>query len=146
MEFTFPLAGTAAVAHEEESARWQVGPGFVRGFIDLIFRWQERYYIVDWKSNHLGNDVTDYHPEAIAREMDLHNYSLQYRIYIEALRRHLGFRCREFDFARHFGGVYYLFLRGIDPARGPRFGVFQARPASGEMDRFVEKTLTGLCT
>jgi len=144
MEFTFPLAGEAAASPAEEAARWRSGPGFVKGFIDLIFRWQGCYYIVDWKSNHLGNAITDYQPEAIRREMERHQYPLQYRIYIEALRRHLRYRCPEFDYTRHFGGVYYLFMRGIDPACGTQFGVFQARPAPEEMDRFVNETLTGL--
>ncbi|MBN2433359.1 MAG: exodeoxyribonuclease V subunit beta [Acidobacteria bacterium] len=150
MEFVFTLAGPGSDAlsavQGEDPRHWQPGPGYIRGFIDLVFQWQDRYYIVDWKSNHLGNDVSDYEPEALRRAMEFHNYPLQYRIYVEALRRHLRFRRPEFDYDRHFGGVYYLFMRGVDPTRGARYGIFQARPSVTEMDRFVTITLAGMVT
>ncbi|MBI5013918.1 MAG: exodeoxyribonuclease V subunit beta [Deltaproteobacteria bacterium] len=102
--------------------------GYLRGFLDLVFRFEGRYYLADWKSNRLGDRVEDYGPEALAAAMTRDHYVLQYHLYAAALHLHLRARLADYDCGRHFGGVYYLFLRGIDPAR-PGFGVFFDRPA-----------------
>lgn len=93
--------------------------GFLTGAVDLIFVHQGRWYLADYKSNHLGNTFGHYHPGALAEEMGHHHYYLQYHLYAVALHRFLrwklGERYRsEEDYARHFGGVLYLFLRGMD--------------------------------
>ncbi len=103
--------------------------GFMRGFIDLIFRYKNRYYILDWKSNHLGADVSDYGREAMERAMVEHMYILQYLVYTLALDQYLKHRIPGYDYDTHFGGVLYLFIRGIDPKEGPRYGVYRDRPA-----------------
>jgi exodeoxyribonuclease V beta subunit len=83
----------------------------VRGFIDLVFTWQDCFYIADWKSNRLAQG---YHQDAMAREMKAAGYDLQYQLYslstLRWLRQRLGGR---FDPQHHFGGVYYLFIRGM---------------------------------
>jgi exodeoxyribonuclease V beta subunit len=102
--------------------------GFLKGFIDLVFEHDGHFYIIDWKSNWLGTTADDYTPEAIAAEMRRHHYTVQYQLYCVALHRYLVQRLGEgYDFARHFGGVFYIFLRGIDPAR-PELGVLRDRP------------------
>jgi exodeoxyribonuclease V beta subunit len=101
--------------------------GFMTGFIDLVFRYAGRFYIVDWKSNWLGNRVEDYAPGALAAAMASHCYPLQYHLYALALHRHLTLTLPGYDYARHFGGVRYVFLRGVDPAR-PDLGVFRDCP------------------
>jgi exodeoxyribonuclease V beta subunit len=101
----------------------------VRGFMDLVFVQEGRYYLVDWKSNHLGWQVEAYGQAALAREMERHVYHLQYLLYTVALDRFLAARLPDYDYDRHFGGVFYLFLRGIDAGRGPAFGVYADRPA-----------------
>jgi exodeoxyribonuclease V beta subunit len=102
--------------------------GFMKGFIDLVFQWQGRYYIVDYKSNYLGGELADYGQASLELAMRQSGYDLQYRIYTVALDRYLRRRLAGYDYERHFGGVYYLFLRGLDPAKGPEFGVYHARP------------------
>ncbi len=102
--------------------------GFMRGFVDLVFRFQDQWYIVDWKSNDLGPAMDDYSPGRIASAMMEGLYSLQYLLYTLALDRYLSLRIKGYEYSRHFGGVYYVFLRGVDPAGGAGSGVFGAVP------------------
>ena len=100
--------------------------GMLKGFIDLVFEFEGRYYLVDWKSNLLGNRVEDYGPAALAGEIRRRHYYFQYQLYTAALDRYLRLRLPGYRYDQHFGGVYYLFLRGIDPAR-PGFGIYRDR-------------------
>lgn len=100
--------------------------GMLKGFIDLVFEYQGRYYILDWKSNHLGNHPDDYTQSRIEQAMVEHRYDLQYHLYALALHRFLAMRIPDYDYARHFGGVYYLFLRGVNP--GTTNGIYYTRP------------------
>ncbi|MEJ2692258.1 MAG: exodeoxyribonuclease V subunit beta [Candidatus Thiodiazotropha sp.] len=102
--------------------------GFIKGFIDLIFEWRGRYYLADYKSNWLGLGDA-YHQAALHAAMLEHGYPLQYALYTLALHRYLGRRLADYDYERHFGGVFYLFLRGITPLRGAEYGVVAERPA-----------------
>ncbi len=102
--------------------------GFLRGFIDLVFSCDNRFYLVDWKSNHLGNTVQDYRPNALTDAMIREYYLLQYHLYVVALDRYLAMRLPGYRYENHFGGVYYIFLRGVDPEAGARFGIFHDRP------------------
>jgi len=106
--------------------------GFLKGFIDLICEVDGRYYLIDWKSNWLGPELKNYHPNAIQREMVSKYYVLQYHLYTVALHRHLELRLPNYDFARHFGGVRYLFLRGINPT-APGHGIFSACPTAEQI-------------
>jgi len=108
--------------------------GYLRGFIDLVFRHQGRFYIVDYKSNWLGPEAEHYGPEPLARAMADHHYYLQYHLYVVALHRYLAQRVPQYDYERHFGGVYYLFLRGMAPAHAARCGVFFDRPPRALLD------------
>jgi exodeoxyribonuclease V beta subunit len=116
--------------------------GLMKGYIDLVFRHQGRYYVADYKSNHLGDRLTDYEAAGIARAMRGHRYHLQYLIYTLALHRYLRRRLSGYDYERHFGGVYYLFLRGMRPESGPRRGVYHARPP-GELIERLDGLLVG---
>ncbi|MEP7208543.1 MAG: exodeoxyribonuclease V subunit beta [Casimicrobiaceae bacterium] len=89
--------------------------GYLKGYIDLVFTHAGRFYIVDWKSNHLGYAPGDYGPDAIAAAMAGHGYHLQHLLYALALHRYLGRRVAGYTFERHFGGVLYLFVRGVRP-------------------------------
>ncbi|MHB1348890.1 MAG: exodeoxyribonuclease V subunit beta [Desulfobulbaceae bacterium] len=102
--------------------------GLMKGYIDLVFRHQGRFYLADWKSNHLGGSAADYHREGMAAAMAAHRYDLQYLIYCVALHRYLGQRLPDYEYERHFGGVFYLFLRGMRPDQEPGCGVWHARP------------------
>ena len=109
-----------------------IGPvtfqGMVTGIIDLVFEHQGHYYVADYKSNLLGRSLGDYTPERLGREVEMRRYDLQYLLYTLALHRHLRLRVEGYDYARHFGGVFYLFLRGMRPLTGPQRGVFFVHP------------------
>jgi exodeoxyribonuclease V beta subunit len=101
--------------------------GMLRGFIDLVFRVDGRYYLLDWKSNHLGNRRSDYAAGQLSGVMEREFYTLQYHLYSVALHRFLSVKIPGYDYDRQFGGVFYLFLRGIARDAGDT-GVFSARP------------------
>jgi len=102
--------------------------GYMKGFMDLVFRFEDRFYLVDWKSNFLGGKVEDYDEPGMAVAMAESFYTLQYHLYTLALHQYLKVKQRGYDYDKHFGGVYYIFLRGVDPDKGPQFGVFRDRP------------------
>ncbi|MEJ2724968.1 MAG: exodeoxyribonuclease V subunit beta [Deltaproteobacteria bacterium] len=102
--------------------------GYMKGFIDLVFRFEDRFYLADWKSNFLGSRVEDYDEQGMALAMAESFYTLQYHLYTLALHQYLSVKQRGYDYEKHFGGVYYLFLRGVDPNKGSKFGVFRDRP------------------
>lgn len=102
--------------------------GLMKGYIDLVFCYQGRYFVADYKSNYLGPTPGDYTGSALIRAMQEHRYDLQYLIYTVALHRYLGTRIRGYDYTLHFGGVYYLFLRGMHPDHPPGNGVYSTVP------------------
>ncbi|EJG0693601.1 exodeoxyribonuclease V subunit beta [Vibrio parahaemolyticus] len=151
MEFLLPVEVLSAPAlnrviqrHDPLSAKagdlgFQTVQGMLKGFIDLVFEHQGKYYVLDWKSNHLGDDVTSYHGEALKSAMADHRYDLQYQIYALALHRFLRSRLANYQYDHHFGGVYYLFLRGMDGQSD--HGIFAAKPTLEflqEMDRLID--------
>ncbi len=101
--------------------------GMLKGFIDLVFCWQGKYYLLDYKSNWLGEDSSAYTRPAMEQAMAEHRYDLQYQLYTLALHRYLRHRLPDYDYRRHFGGVIYLFLRGVDAAH-PGNGIFTCLP------------------
>ncbi|HHF5724144.1 exodeoxyribonuclease V subunit beta [Haemophilus influenzae] len=101
--------------------------GMVRGSIDLVFRHNGKYYLVDYKSNFLGSTLVDYNQEALKKEMLHSHYDWQYLIYTLALHRYLQSVVPDYDYARDFGGVFYLFLRGMNGE--PQSGIFYDRPS-----------------
>ncbi len=109
--------------------------GFLRGFMDLVFNHEGRYYLIDWKSNHLGDKVEDYHPHALLNSMVKDGYVLQYHLYCVALHRYLSNRLEGYAYKEHFGGVFYVYLRGVDPARGSEYGIFRAKPEKETIDQ-----------
>jgi exodeoxyribonuclease V beta subunit len=121
LEFLFPEQLPAASAAAE---------GFLTGFMDLVFRRADRYFLLDWKTNDLHGD---YSPEALARAMQESDYERQYRLYAAGLRRWLEKRVPGFDWRKHFGGVYYLFVRGMN-ARDESAGVFFRKPTDKELN------------
>ncbi|MEW8027215.1 MAG: exodeoxyribonuclease V subunit beta [Candidatus Thiodiazotropha sp.] len=115
--------------------------GYVKGYIDLVFEVDGCFYLADYKSNWLGSSYSDYHPRALMTAMTEHHYTLQYLLYSLALHRYLKLRLPGYAYERHFGGVYYLFLRGMQPRSGARLGVVAERPSQGfieALDRLIE--------
>lgn len=101
--------------------------GILKGFIDLTFCWKGKFYLLDYKSNYLGEDASYYTQEAMAEAMIDHRYDLQYQLYSLALHRFLQQRMQNYDYETHFGGVYYLFLRGTERIDSQN-GIFFYRP------------------
>ncbi len=130
LEFFYPaLAGPRI-------SELSVREGFLTGFIDLIFRFAGRYYILDWKSNYLEGG---YAPEQLATSMDEAGYRLQYKVYTIAVLNWLQQREPDFDFDRQFGGIYYLYMRGMSGADMVS-GVFFHRPKdTGEIAAYRQE-------
>ncbi len=88
---------------------------FLRGFIDLVFEWEGRWYVADYKSNSLPSYDLSNVTEAAAGA----HYLLQMQLYAAAVNRHLGQRLAGYDPEHHWGGVMLLFLRGMGGADAP---------------------------
>lgn len=107
--------------------------GFIRGFVDCIVQWQGQFYLLDYKSNFLGYLAADYAPERLEKAVKQYRYDLQYLLYTLALHRYLRSRLGEqYAYERDFGGVAYLFLRGMDGS--PQSGVFFDKPTAALID------------
>ncbi len=144
LEFYYPLArlepsglrrlladhglASGPLATELDALAFDPVRGYMKGYMDLVFEVGGCYYLVDYKSNWLGDDPQAYQEERLPAVMARDGYYLQYLIYVVALHRYLGLRLSDYHYDRHFGGVYYLFLRGMNPALGSGYGVFRDRP------------------
>jgi len=106
--------------------------GFLQGQMDLAFRVRGTWFLVDYKSSNLGPELQDYAPPRLAEEMISSHYVLQYHLYTVALVQYLRSRIPGFDEERDFGGVFYLFLRGLN-GRDASTGVFVDRPPAALM-------------
>jgi len=106
-----------AQAYAERLRRLEVERfrGYLDGIVDLAFEHEGRWWIVDWKSNHLGDRASDYHSAAVEESMQSSDYTLQYHLYMVALHRHLKARLPKYDPAAHWGGIAYVYLRGVTP-------------------------------
>jgi exodeoxyribonuclease V beta subunit len=122
-----------------EKLKFNPFKGFIKGFVDMIFIHEGRYYLVDWKSNYLGHRPRHYDKEALNAAMVEHHYVLQYHLYVMALRKYLRLTGMDFRYGDHFGGVLYLFIRGMDPEE--EYGIFFDRP-SEEILSSLESVLT----
>jgi exodeoxyribonuclease V beta subunit len=110
--------------------------GFLKGFVDLAFCHGGRFYIIDWKSNYLGNQTADYGPSQLQEAMVEANYILQYHLYSVALHRYLASRLLDYQYERHFGGVFYIFMRGVK--QGSDSGIFFGRPQLALIDELAD--------
>jgi len=96
-----------------------------KGFIDLTFEHQGRYYVADYKSNWLGVDDDAYTEHAMEAAILDNRYDLQYVLYLLALHRQLKARLADYDYDQHMGGALYLFVRG---SRSASQGAWFTRP------------------
>ena len=136
MEFNLPLDSLSApqlneilVKHfgfTQSKLEFAHVKGLLKGFIDLIFCYQGKYYILDYKSNYLGNTPADYESDLLEQAMNSHQYHLQYLIYSVALHRLLKQRISDYAIETHLGGVYYTFLRGMPAGKGVYFNKLSA--------------------
>jgi len=151
MEFHFPLKqidvqtlgrifdrhGLDLTEHQWNRLHFSPVHGFMKGYVDMVFAHDGRYYLVDWKSNHLGNNLDDYRPQHLANAMADAFYHLQYHLYVVALDQWLRRRVSGYRYDLHFGGVYYIFLRGIgDPDADT--GIYYDLPSERLVDTLRE--------
>ena len=109
--------------------------GLLSGTADLVCEWGGRYFLLDWKSNRLGDDDAAYAPDALAAAMQERHYVLQYHLYLVALDAHLRARLPGYRYDDHIGGVGYAFLRG---AARPDRGLFADRPPRALVDALAQ--------
>lgn len=102
--------------------------GFLKGYVDLVFEHDGRYYLLDWKSNYLGIGPQPYQPVFLEKVMRSERYVLQYLLYTVAVDRYLQNRIPDYRYRTHFGGVFYLFLRGLANDPDGRAGIFYDLP------------------
>ena len=121
--------------------------GMLKGFIDLLFEQNGKYYIADWKTNILDGRPESFAIDAanplgsrIAMEIAHSQYALQWAIYTLAMHRHLRNTVPGYDYATHFGGVRYLFVRGVSPAH-PGTGVWVQTPPPAAAIEFLDQFL-----
>ena len=107
--------------------------GYLTGFVDLIFCYKDRYYVLDYKSNALN----DYQPESLTQAMREHNYGLQYWLYSLVLHQYLQKRLPGYQFDQHFGGVRYLFVRGMQVEQAMS-GVYSDMPDEQRINELAE--------
>jgi exodeoxyribonuclease V beta subunit len=116
------------------SLQFQQSRGMLHGFMDLVFQHHGRYYIIDWKSNHLGFNGSDYAHEGMTSSMADHSYILQYHLYTLALDRHLRLHLPGYSYETHFGGAIYVYLRGIE-GENPQQGIYRDKPSAEFIER-----------
>jgi exodeoxyribonuclease V beta subunit len=109
--------------------------GYLTGYIDLIFAHEQRYYVLDWKTNWLGVDINAYGKQNVAVAMGAGSYYLQMMIYLVALENHLRATLGRDAAAAAMGGALYVFLRGLDPAR-PEHSVYAFHPTPDDLETF----------
>ena len=151
MEFWLPVGGMKATALDALVCQHTLGgaqrpalaerqvQGMLKGFVDLVFEHEGRYYVADYKSNRLGDDDTAYGPDALCRAVLDHRYDLQYVLYLVALHRLLRARLPGYCYDTHVGGAVYLFLRGLE---APGAGVHFERPPAALVDA-IDRLLAG---
>lgn len=123
MPFLYPCKGAQAIEGLIQEN------GLIKGIIDLIFTFQNKYYIIDWKSNWLGNHLEAYEQQNLHQAMHENSYFLQAEIYKEALNRYLKL-IEKRPFETCFGGTFYLFMRGMMP--GSKTGIYKVEPCCSQ--------------
>jgi exodeoxyribonuclease V beta subunit len=148
LEFDFPVAlfqPSLLVDFSDENIYVNVKSfgeleGIMNGKIDLFFEYNNKYFVLDWKSTYLGDTLEDYSREALADAMNENNYHLQYLIYTLAVKKYLETRMTHFDYERDFGGVLYCFVRGM--RAGKCNGVYYCKPPLKDIV-WLEELLSG---
>lgn len=144
MEFWLPVAGLKAKKLDElcQTHIWPGLPrpdlpdsrlhGFLMGFADLVFEHDGRYWVLDYKSNALGDGAQAYSGDALKEAVAHHRYDVQAALYVYALHRLLQSRLGDaYQADRQLGGALVFFIRGVD---GPTQGVVHVPPSYEVME------------
>jgi exodeoxyribonuclease V beta subunit len=134
MEFLYPIPERdhPPLGAEPPARGFEIQRGYLRGFVDLVFEHAGRIWFADWKTDVLD----DYRAETLDAHVD-ENYGIQKTVYAVALARWLGARDAD-AWERRFGGVFYVFLRGVGAGEGRTDGIWSTRPAWAEIQDEVE--------
>jgi exodeoxyribonuclease V beta subunit len=147
MEFLLPLETVDKVIisrwlsqHRNKSTEFSNDSlkGFLTGFIDLIVEFNKKFYIIDYKSNYLGKSFEDYSFLNLEKSVQHHYYDLQYLLYTVAFTRFLQNKIPDFDYSRDFGGVAYIFIRGMKPDEAGQ-GVYFNKPDKKLIDEILSE-------
>ena len=114
--------------------------GMLHGYVDLIYHWQGRFHVADYKSNFMGDRLSDYHGSRLTTNVRDSYYDLQYLLYSLALHRYLRTRLADYNPEQHLGGVEYLYLRGMAPQI--EGGIYH-RPADTEAIHALDALFSG---
>lgn len=140
MEFLFPIFELSGplLRSAESPAGCSTRPIYFRGFIDLVFEHQGLVYFADWKSDSLAS----YEPEALAAHVRRY-YQWQIKIYALAVVRLLNIRSAT-EYEKRFGGLFYLFLRGLcDATTGSQSGLYRCLPSWTDIRRWEGELARG---
>ncbi|MGA7869577.1 MAG: UvrD-helicase domain-containing protein [Candidatus Binatus sp.] len=137
MEFAYPIPEKHhTFLGEGPDGAWTVGRGYIKGFIDLVFRREKLMYFADWK----GDLLPSYEPAAVAWHVERH-YRLQAQIYSVGVVRMLAIH-NERDYDARFGGLLYVFLRGVSQTGAGKTGFYFARPSWNEVVTYESELLS----
>ena len=123
MEFLLPVFSRAEsyvsqwlTKHRGENTRFIQDDlsGYFTGFIDLVAHHNDKFYIIDYKSNYLGDGFQSYGFDEMKESIHEHFYDLQYLLYTVALVIYLQSKMPGFDYEKHFGGIAYIYTRGVN--------------------------------
>nr|BET44737.1 MAG: exodeoxyribonuclease V subunit beta [Candidatus Aschnera chinzeii] len=101
--------------------------GLLNGYIDALILWKSKYYIIDYKSNWLGENELFYNQTNIKNSIIKHRYDIQYQLYTLAIHRHLKNKLIFYNYQQHFGGIIYIYIRGIN-IDNPGYSIYHTIP------------------
>lgn len=125
-DFAFLEQHILTLSHQEME-------GIMNGKIDMLFKLNGQYFILDWKSNYLGWEMEHYSKPALEAAMNENNFHLQYFIYTVAAKKYLELRLPNFNYEKDFGGVLYCFVRGMRKEKNT--GVFWIKPSLEKINK-----------
>jgi exodeoxyribonuclease V beta subunit len=135
MEFLFRVDKSAHL--EIHNLGLSFSKGYLKGFIDLVFNFNNKIYIADWKTTRIKGkeNLENYNSKRVNESMMEHNYHLQGLIYSVALYLYLKKTKSDFNYQRDFGGYVYLYVRGM--AKDMDSGVCYVKPTEKEILDFI---------
>ena len=133
-----PTLVPAAYLARLRALGFQAFDGFLRGYVDLCFVHDGRYYVLDYKTNRLGRHVDDYEASHLQAAMGHHHYYVQALVYSAALHLHLARRLPNYEYTQHFGGFLYAFVRGMSVSHPLGTGVLHGLPTPDLMNALCE--------
>ncbi|MFO0661771.1 MAG: PD-(D/E)XK nuclease family protein [Polyangiaceae bacterium] len=139
MELLFPIPERdhplLSFASQWDGRKWSIERGLLKGYVDLVFEHDGLVYFADWKSDSLadfGYEHLKYHVSK--------SYGLQAAIYSLGISRVLGVKT-EGDYESRFGGLLYVFLRGMGADKDNQ-GMYFARPSWKDLLNYEEQLRT----